>query len=244
MKIPKLSGTLLTDGTIKPDVDNNIYSNDSKEEKDIYTRLYGVQGIATCLSASTNGLVLEYYKNGTLEDFMQTNNPPAWHQRLDWILQIVELFTTCHARRVLVFDIALRNLMLADDWSIRAIDFANSSLLPLSGDEKLVDSRGYTADVDILHVTNVIYSIACWKKFQVDCVAINEWPAAEKLPLTAGLPFGQVIVESWSHQFKSLDELKRAIMSAASHTPAIQRDGDHTIEKPSSLSAPLPVLLC
>ncbi|KAI5201528.1 hypothetical protein AUEXF2481DRAFT_535290 [Aureobasidium subglaciale EXF-2481] len=156
----------------------------------------------------------------------------------------VELFRACHARRVLVFDIALRNLMLADNLSIRAIDFANGSLLPLSGDEKLVDSRGYTADVDILHVTNVIYSIACWKKFQVDCVAINEWPAAETLPSTADLPLGQVIVESWSHQFKSLDELKRAIMSAASHTPAIPRDGDHTIQKPVFLSAPLPALLC
>ncbi|KAI5207077.1 hypothetical protein E4T39_02114 [Aureobasidium subglaciale] len=212
MKIPKLSGTLFTDGTIKPDSDNNIYANDLKEEKDIYTRLDGVRGIANCLSVSTSG-------NGTLEDFVQNNTPPAWHQRLDWILQVVEFFAACHARRVLVFDIALRNLMLADDWSVRAIDFANSSLVPLRDDGKLLDSSGYTADVDILHVTNVIYSIACWKKFQVDCVTMDEWPAAETLPPTPNLPLGRVIANSWSHQFRSLDELQRAIISAASQNP-------------------------
>jgi Leucine-rich repeat (LRR) protein len=97
---------------------------------------------------------------------------------------------------VLVCDIALRNLLLADDYTIRAIDFANSSLHPVEEVGELKDPDGYTSTVDILHVTNVIYSLSSWKKLQVDCIQIEEWPKAEELPSTLDLQLGNVIARS------------------------------------------------
>ncbi|KAI4728136.1 hypothetical protein E4T49_04084 [Aureobasidium sp. EXF-10728] len=232
MKIPKYSGTLMTDGTIKPEHDENKYMNDLSLEKDVYRRLKGVNGIASCLEISANGLVLEYYSNGTLEKYIQNNPPSAWTQRLDWILQVLDIFIACHDRRVLAFDIALRNLMLDRDWNIKAIDFGNSCLLPLDSGAVLANEYGYTADIDILHVTNVIYSICRWNKFQMDCVDMDEWPAADSLPPTSDLPLGSVIAKSWSHQFKTLNELKLAIESAAPTTITTVHDQPGPFQKP------------
>jgi serine/threonine protein kinase len=123
LKIPKLYGQILPDGTMIPEPDNQ-WVNDLSIEKAIYERLANVPGIAKYLGATKDGLLLEYYKNGCLEDYMQENLlPPTWSQRMDWIVQIVDVYAACHARNVLVCDIALRNILLADDYTIRAIDF-------------------------------------------------------------------------------------------------------------------------
>jgi hypothetical protein len=70
----------------------------------------------------------------------------------------------CHDKKVLWFDIALRNILLADDWTIRAIDFANSTAEPLDADPNATSSDGYTAKVEVLHLVNVIYSISRWNE--------------------------------------------------------------------------------
>lgn len=175
MKVPKLKGTFNpSDGSTKPDHDNNMYTNDLSCEKEAYRRLQGVCGIANCLDINTNGLVFEFYANGDLEDYIKHNPPAPLKQKMSWILQILDAFIACHKRKILVFDIALRNLMLDDDMNIRLIDFANSSLLPLDEDIKLVDEDGYTAEIDNLHVANVIYSVSRWEKFrQTACRWMN-----------------------------------------------------------------------
>lgn len=213
MKLPKLRGTYnRLDGTTKPDHDyNDSYTNDLSREKEAYQRLQGVRGIANCLAINTHGLVFEFYANGDLEDYIKHKPPAPLKQKVSWILQILDAFIACHKRRILVFDIALRNLMLDDDMNIRLIDFANSSLLPLDEDTELVDEDGYTAEIDVLHVANVIYSISRWEKFQTDCMSMDEWPAADSLPLTSDLPLGDIITKAWSRQFKTLDELKSAV---------------------------------
>jgi hypothetical protein len=134
MKIPKLGATMFPDGSLKP-VKDNIWQADSLEvEKEVYRRLHGVKGLANCLNISRNGLELEYYQQGTLEDHIKNNSPPPWTQRLEWKLQLIDFVAACHDRKVLWFDIALRNILLADDWTIRAIDFANSTAEPLGAD--------------------------------------------------------------------------------------------------------------
>ncbi|KAK6008785.1 hypothetical protein QM012_000688 [Aureobasidium pullulans] len=189
MKIPKLTGTYNPlDGSLKPDHDNNMYTNDLSREKEAYQRLQGILVVANCLDTNTHGLVFEFYKNGDLEDYIRDNPPAPWSQKVNWIFQILDAFIACHKRRILVFDIALRNLMLDDDMNIKLIDFANCSLLPLDENTELVDEDGYTAEIDLLHVINVIYSISRWDKFQTDCLKMDQWPAADSLPSTLGLP--------------------------------------------------------
>ncbi|KAI4732306.1 hypothetical protein E4T50_17109 [Aureobasidium sp. EXF-12298] len=220
LKIPKLYGRVLPDWTMEPEPENQ-YANDLSEEKAIYERLDGVPGIARYLGATKDGLLLEYYGNGCLEEYMNKNPlPPAWSQRVGWILQVIDVYAACHAKRVLVSDIALRNLLLADDLTIRAIDFANSSLHPLEENGELEEPDGYTLMIDVLHVTNIVYSLSAWKKFQVDCVQMDEWPDAEQVPSTVDLPLGSVIASSWSRQFETLDELRDAVVSSMPQEPA------------------------
>lgn len=66
----------------------------------------------------------------------------------------------CHERKVLCFDIALRNILLADDMTIRAIAFANSTVVPLDADVQATASDGYSARVEVLPIANVLYSIS------------------------------------------------------------------------------------
>jgi hypothetical protein len=92
MKIPKLGATMLPDDSLEPDKDN-IWQADSLEvEKEVYRRLHGVKGLANCLNISRNGLELEYYQQGDLEDYIKNNTPPPWTWRLGWILQVVDLW--------------------------------------------------------------------------------------------------------------------------------------------------------
>ncbi|KAG9840242.1 hypothetical protein KCU98_g9383, partial [Aureobasidium melanogenum] len=234
MKVPKLSGTYnLADGSVKPDDDKNMYTNDLSSEKEAYRRLQGVSGIANCLDICANGLVLEFYTHGDLEDYIQHNSPPPWRQRVNWILQILDALIACHNKRILVFDIALRNFMLDSDLNLKLIDFANSSLLQLDEDTALVDEDGYTAEIDILHATNVIYSISRWEKFQTDCMSMDEWPVADSLPSTSDLPLGDIITKAWSHQFSTLDELKLAVKSAATKTATTgHNESSSLLQKP------------
>ncbi|KAI4718477.1 putative histidine kinase HHK15p [Aureobasidium sp. EXF-10727] len=213
MKIPKLDATLLPDGSLEPDEDN-IWRRDSLEmEKQVYQRLHGVPGLANCLDISTNGLELEYYRKGDFEDYIKDNSAPPWSQKSDWILQIVDFVAACHDRKVLWFDIALRNILLADDWTIKAIDFANSTVMPLDADLYATDWDGYTPKLEVLHVTNVIYSISRWEKFPTDCIYEEEWPAKDSLPAVEDLVLGPIIRKAWRRGFKNVLKLRRALQS-------------------------------
>jgi len=211
MKIPRLDATVLPDGSLEPNEDNAWYVDSLEVEKKIYQRLHGVKSLANCLNISKNGLELEYYRKGDLVDYIKNNSPSPWSQRLAWILQLVDFVAECHDRKVLWFDIALRNILLADDMTIRAIDFANSTVVPLDADVEAKTSDGYSAKVEVLHVTNVIYSISRWTKFQTDCVAEEEWPAMNTFPATQDLELGHIISKAWGHEYSNVLELRGAI---------------------------------
>lgn len=117
------------------------------------------------------------------------------------------IIARCHERGVLVFDIALRNFLLADDLSPRIIDFANSSLLPQDVDITRADDDGCTARVDLLHLSNVIYSIMTWRNFSVDCAMESEWPTIEEIPNLGGLLLAPVIRACWNREYTTIQDL-------------------------------------
>lgn len=136
--------------------------------------------------------------------------------RQNWILQTLDDFTAIHAKEVLVRDIFLRNLLLADDLTIRALDFGQSWLLPLDHTGELHDEDNYTEMAEVFNVTNVIYSLLRWEKFELEIISMDEWPDAKELPSTEGLPLRNVVIGAWSRQFRTLDELRQAVVSAMS----------------------------
>jgi hypothetical protein len=56
--------------TITPNPDN-VYANNLSHEKAIYERLHNIPGIANYLGATKDGLVLEYYPQGNLENYIK-----------------------------------------------------------------------------------------------------------------------------------------------------------------------------
>lgn len=84
-------------------------------------------------------------------------------------MQATDIVARCHERGVLTFDIALRNFLLADELSLRIIDFANSSLMPLDLDITKADVEGCTFHLHLLHLSSVIYSIRALRAFSVAC---------------------------------------------------------------------------
>ena len=213
MKIHRLDATVLPDGSLEPNEDNAWYVDSPEDEKEVYGRLHGVKGLANCLNISKNGLELEFYQRGDLKDYIKDNFPPPSAQKLAWIQQLVDFVAACHNRKVLWFDTALRNILLADDMTTRAIDFVNSTVVPPDADIEAKTSDGYSAKVEVLHATNVIYSISRWTEFQTDCVVEEEWPAMDTFPATQDLELGHVISKAWGHEYSNVLELRDAIRS-------------------------------
>jgi serine/threonine protein kinase len=180
-----------------------------ENENRVYARLEKTKGVAKFLGTSRNGLNLEYYSNGSLEQYMDNHAEPELAWKENWITEIVDVVTRCHEKRVLISDIALRNFLLAEDWSIRVIDFANSVLFEIDLDLAEAEEEGCTATLDLFHLGNVIYSIATWRKFSVDCAMESEWPGREEMPrLEHFLPYGAIVANCWTRQYASACELR------------------------------------
>ncbi|KXS97607.1 hypothetical protein AC578_5761 [Pseudocercospora eumusae] len=206
LKIPKLFGRLLSDGTIEADSENHFHVNHLELEKQAYERLRGVPGVAKCIECTSDGILLKYYQNGALSEYISCHKPPSMPWRWRWVLQATEIIALCHERGVLVFDIALRNFLLADDFSLRIIDFSNSSLVPQSMDITEANLDGCTARLDLFHLANVIYSIMTWQKFSFDCAMESEWPTIDQIPDLEGLDVGQIIHACWNREYTTIQE--------------------------------------
>jgi serine/threonine protein kinase len=223
LKIPKLYERLNSNfTTLGPDPDN-IYAHDLSREKAIYERLHGTPGIANYLGGTKDGILLEYYPTEDLAARMEkkgedgeTLPPPSWSQRERWILQILDICTACHAKKVFVRDIALRNLLLANDNTIRAIDFGQSEMYSLEHTGELKDSERYTERAEVFNVANIVYSLSRWERFELECINMEEWPDAKDLPSSVDLPLENVTVKAWSGQIENLEQLREAVVSVLS----------------------------
>ena len=160
LKIPQLLGRLQPDEMIEANEDNGLHLEHLETEKKVYQRLLDVPGVAKCIECTRNGILLEYYPNGSLSEYISRNKPPSVSQRWHWALQATDVIGYCHKRGVLVFDIALRNFLLTDDLNLRLIDFANSVLVPQNTDITRVDIDGCTAELDLLQLSNVNHDLA------------------------------------------------------------------------------------
>ncbi|KAI7201267.1 hypothetical protein D0869_04489 [Hortaea werneckii] len=205
LKIPKLYGHLQPDGTIEADSDNDFQSGRLEIEKQVYKRLHGAPGIAECFGCTSNGILLKYYPNGTLSEHIARHPRPSMSWRWKWILQTTEAIACCHERGVLVFDIALRNFFLADDFSLRLIDFSYSSLVPTAVDVDMVEVDGSIVKLDLLHLANVIYSIWVWQEFTVYCALEFEWPDLNRLSELEGFDGGYAVPKCWERKYKAIE---------------------------------------
>ncbi|SMQ45622.1 unnamed protein product [Zymoseptoria tritici ST99CH_3D7] len=147
LKIPSLLGEIQPSGEIEAHVDNDLYHESLEAEKEVYKRLQNVSGVAECLGCMNNGIRLRYYPNGSLHELISRHGPPSMSWRWQWALQATDVIARCHESGVLVLDIALRNFLLTDEFDLRIVDFANSSLVSREADITKTKINGHSPAV-------------------------------------------------------------------------------------------------
>ncbi|OAL28653.1 hypothetical protein AYO20_09377 [Fonsecaea nubica] len=75
--------------------------------------------------------LVAFAKQGDLEDYIKSAPEPPGPLKVDWILSIIDAFSYIHSRRVLVDDIALRNILVSDG-QLKLADLGQSILLLMS----------------------------------------------------------------------------------------------------------------
>lgn len=99
-------------------------------------------------------------------------------------------------------------MLVADDLSLKVIDLGKCRLLSMDFDINQDSDRGMTAQVDIHHLGNIFYSIACWKKYEPKhCSKEEDLPSEEELPDVRNVFCGDIIQNCWSSAYSFLQEL-------------------------------------
>ncbi|GAB7337721.1 hypothetical protein MBLNU457_g3002t1 [Dothideomycetes sp. NU457] len=202
LKIPRREATQAEDGTWSQPEKRYASRDSIILEQRAYERLYGVPGIAEYYGIESGGLVIRYYPKGCLEQLLSSADECTRHK---WMIETTEIIHNCHEARVLLFDIAMRNFVVSDDTTLRAIDFEQADLLAYGTDMSKAQSNGLTVNIDLLHLGCVLYSLASATKFQVDCAFEEEW--LNEFPSVEGIAAGQIIRGCWDRRYTSAKEV-------------------------------------
>ena len=149
---------------------NEINREMLESEKAVSTRVGRCDGIAECIDISKDGILLALFERGDLESYVESEVEVDRSRKARWILSIIKTILHFHNAKVLVDDMALRNILIADDLSLKMIDFGQCPLFPMDADINAVSDNGLTAQADIFHLGCVIYSIVTWKRYE--CISL------------------------------------------------------------------------
>jgi serine/threonine protein kinase len=183
---------------------NYINRTELQNEGAVYKRLGTHDGIIRCFEVLDESIELAFANQGDLDKYIRTNPPPSPEMRAQWIRPLVEAISYVHSCRVVLQDIALRNILI-HNYSPKLCDFGDSSLLPLDTNMQHFCESGTTPQIEILYVGCVLYSIAAWKKFKYDYFENERFPEPEELPVTDGVLFERVIRNCWAGQYTSME---------------------------------------
>lgn len=208
LKVPKIQG----EGETHSDYYNFINRSEIQNEKAVYERLGGHDGIIQCFNAQNDTLELAFAEQGDLEDYIREKPIPSRQFRAGWIRSLVETFNYVHFRRVVVVDIGLRNILVQQD-SLKLCDFGESCILPLDEDMSQFNANGISSRIEILHLGFILYSIAAWQEFKYEYFEEEGWPEATELPKTDEVLFARIIQKCWNGDYGSMEALQEDIRS-------------------------------
>jgi len=213
LKIPRRMAIQAKDGTWSQPEKRYVSADSMELEQKAYERLYGVPGIAEYYGIESGGIAIKYYAKGCLELCLPRADESTRHK---WMIEATEIIHNCHEARVLLFDIAMRNFVVSDDMTLRAIDFEQADVLAYGTNMAEAQSDGLTVKIDLLHLGCVLYSLASATKFQADCASEEEWPSV--FPSTENIAAGQVIRGCWDRRYSSakevLEDLRASLVAA------------------------------
>jgi serine/threonine protein kinase len=195
-----------------------------ENEKQVYKRLGHHDGIVNWIELSDDGIEMVYMRNGHLSRYLEAEVPPR-HLIKQWIPAIAKTVNYAHTRRIILGDIASRNVLLGDDMSVKLCDFTDSALMPLESDMSRAEDNGISIKTDIFQFGSLVYEILTRKPYHYDLFANEEvdrqrelnrgkdwkpraeWPRAGDLPDTEHLALGQIILKCWTSGYYSMEEV-------------------------------------
>jgi serine/threonine protein kinase len=86
---------------------------------------------------------MAYIKNGPLSRYFKLEVPPRYLVA-QWIFTLAKTVHYVHIRCVILGDIASRNVLLADDMSVKLCDFTDSAIITLDCDMSSAEQDGIT----------------------------------------------------------------------------------------------------
>ena len=222
LKIPRV---VTTHNMSESERDDEEYINEGnrellRREGVVYQKLGSHGSIAEFLGISENGLLLKYYPRGNLKHYISKNPDISEKNKSTWILNLVEAYVHLHRCKILLYDAALRNLLISDDFTLKMIDFAQCTCFETEVDiNTVIDEDGMSAKCNIFDLGVLIYSIVIWEEFKYDLFETKfkndpldiRWvlPPLSELPNVEHVFCGELIGGCWSGRFKSMEEVER-----------------------------------
>ncbi|CAG8094815.1 unnamed protein product, partial [Penicillium nalgiovense] len=80
-----------------------------------------------------DGLILKYYPNGTLRDYINAHPDETLERRLEWCTQLLDTLSFVHSKHVIHCDICLHNVFLDENFNIILADFQGLLLSRVNG---------------------------------------------------------------------------------------------------------------
>ncbi|KAL8866677.1 MAG: hypothetical protein Q9174_006157 [Haloplaca sp. 1 TL-2023] len=220
LKIPRLTRTegLSEEEALHQACDNDGHRTSFETEKAVYRRVGAYPGIAEVISITDDGILMTLYQRRDLERFIKNNNQPHAMRIAEWIKTVVGTVCYLHQQKILLDDIALRNLLVADDWSLKMIDFGNCTILSRDADIAQAGNKLFNLQADIFYLGCLVYSIVKWEKFQKNLWLLDhKLPPLQDLPDTAHILFGELIKKCWQGKCAQTEELERDSERMADH---------------------------
>jgi serine/threonine protein kinase len=149
IKIPKIrdSSKLSTADRASQDYINDINCEILEREKAVYEQLGSCDGIVKVISMSQEDILMECHKRD-LETYIENEAESSLLCKAMWILSILKTMCHIHSCNILADDIALRNFLIADDMTLKMIDFGRCSLFPQDVDITTASDNGMTVQAD------------------------------------------------------------------------------------------------
>lgn len=192
-----------------------------ENEKQIYRRLQGCEGVIPYLDLSGPAIQLPLLNDGTLDRYLKNNIRPTRAHQLTWVKQIASTLSRIHDRRVLFVDVASRNMLIHPDGSIIFCDFGTSLIFPMETDIWKAEEFGFSYATDICELGAVVYEVVTGRQLtDFDQIAeeAGGWPNRDQLPSTDGVFLGSVIEACWTKgKFRTTHELCQMLEEESNH---------------------------
>jgi serine/threonine protein kinase len=217
LKIPKVKNTV----SALEDSQEIIHANTANRmaaanEEAVYRRVWPHHGLVGHFECIMGGFLLDYLPRGNLSTFILTHPQPERSLLNSWILQLASTVLYLHNSKVLIFDLGARNVLIADDDTLKLIDFGQSTIFPETEDVATASDDGCTLQTDIFHFGCLIYTIVIWEEFEFDLPWDFVLPDQKEMPLLDRIYLETIIAKCWNGSYRRVEEIIDDLRQATS----------------------------